>query len=359
IYKTRNFTIVQKWLLVGLLAAYSFQNLTVFDQVISYILFFSVVGWVVFVASDVWKKEREEESEDKPWYLVLLVIPIALVLIFTINVRPLQANILLLSGLQDALWADGIAQKGDVKKANIKAIESVSKIVEAAAMKTYGTQEIHEQLAHTSKQFIGREWVSQEVLQIWYGAAVAGMNSEKSRNPKDARFPVFLADVHSAFGQVDAEKEELELALTLSPDKQTILLNMANNSLRRKSPEEALEFSKKAYELERKNEFAQLFYAVTLMENGKMGEFIELYETHPRLGGDNRVLLALVKNKEFALADRVWEEYFIDDINAAFVLGIVYMESGYFEKAKKSVLRAMELEPSIKEEGERILESFR
>ncbi len=363
IYKTTNFSTIQKWLLVGLLAAYGFQNLTVFDQIVSYILFFSVVAWTVAVTDDVWKRnEKIETGRDSTLlWVTLIIIPIVITLIITVNYKPVKANKLLLGGLSDANISITVGDRGDTQRGNTASRQALEKLNKASSLNTYGTQEINEQIAHTAKLFFPKEWIEEDIKQDWYRSAVRAMVFEKERTPLDARFPVFLADVHSVFGQPDLELKELERALELSPNKQTIILKIANNAFLRKDTEKALALSKEAYESASGNVLAELFYAASLIETGDIEGFSSLYEDGKHMGGDVRVLTVLVRNEEFVIAERIWEEYMINegDPTAAFALVSAYDSLGLTSKAIQSVKRAIELVPGIEEDGERILKLLR
>tara|TARA_B100000745_G_scaffold300599_1_gene255784 strand:- start:5363 stop:7501 length:2139 start_codon:yes stop_codon:yes gene_type:complete len=363
VYRTTHFNGVQKWLLLGLLTAYTFQNLTVFDQVISYILFFSTAAWIVAVSDDVWERRESREHKERDRlskWLVCIIVPVAVLLIFSVNGKAVQANMLILDGLRSAAWANEYADKGDVATANQLAMSSLEALTKAAAMDTYGTQEANEQIAFTSRQFAGRSWVDERVANAWYMSAVRGMMFEKERAPRDARFPVFLADVHASFGQLEEEQKELIRARTLSPQKQSIILKLANNALGRSAVEESVKLAGEAYQLDKSYSLAALFYAIALIENGDVEKFEALYKNTPDLGLQGAVLNSLIRKKEFSIANRIWKMSFLEQgsIKNAFVLGAAYNQAGYEQMAIESIQLAITLNPDVKNEGERILKTI-
>lgn len=97
-------------LFVSLLVAYFVQNIFVFDTINTEILFYLVLGFIVFVTSP-----TEGEEQEEPQYAASLNYPylatVVLVLlfgIFAINVRTLKANLLLVEGLTNPNGLSGL-----------------------------------------------------------------------------------------------------------------------------------------------------------------------------------------------------------------------------------------------------------
>jgi len=362
VYKTKEFNVVQKWFLVGLMAAYSFHNLTVFDQVISYILFFSFVGWIIATAKDVtgrtlWVTRKTFKTH---WLLIVLVLSVAMAVVWGINAKTLQTNIALLSSLRDANKAHQLGEAGNKVIANTLSEQALEGLVLIASMQTSGTQEARELISQMASKFASVEWMSEPLRERWFTAGVAGLQAEGERAPLDARFPVFLAKVYASFGELDEEKAALQTALTASPKKQAILIELAANAVNRGEEEEAQEYLKNAYSLEKSYTTAGALYAIRLIVNNNLEVFDEVFVDSVYIGADSRVLSALIDNNHHARALRVWERAFTNSLNPryAFLLGSIYAKKGDGDKAAESIQRAIDIDPRAQEEGSRILRTL-
>ena len=296
IYKTKNFTVVQKWFLLGLLAAYSFHNLTVFDQVTSYILFFSLVAWIIAATQDVPKKILwfSKKTLTARWWVLAVVVLVASILVVTLNQKVWQANTFLLGGLRDVSRARQAGESGDTKTGNALATIGLEKIILSAQMHPTATQEAHELLAQTARQYASAPWVSDSLRQRWFDASVQGLEFEISRTNGEARFYVFLANLYSSFNQLELEKKALLQAQEISPNKQAILIELAANALRRGKDADARALLKQAYELEKSYPTAGVLYAIRLIEEKDTATFDDIFSGSLYIGNDSRILSVLI-----------------------------------------------------------------
>lgn len=94
-YYLKDRAISSSWLLIALLVAYFVQNFFVFDTLNTEILFYSLIGFVVFLASDKRFDESEKNSisSTEPNYIYIATLVIILIFgTFAINIRILSAN---------------------------------------------------------------------------------------------------------------------------------------------------------------------------------------------------------------------------------------------------------------------------
>lgn len=363
IYNTQNVTLVQKWLLVGLLAAYGFHNLTVFDQISSYILFFSLIAWITAIAHDVkgvqlWECYREFAPS---WRVVLcVVVGIAVVVTLHLSSASLRTNTLLLQALQDAGTAEDRAARGDTERARLMAEESLTKFTEAANLNTFGTQEVHELAAQTAARFSRVDWMSEDSRTQWLNFAAEGLIHEEMRSEGDARPAVFLARLYWAFGEHELEREALLRAYAISPQKQNTLLSLGINAMHRGDIVAAREFVEKAYELEPSYVKAGILYASALLLTDSIDDFVSMFGDTSFVGADKRILSLLVERGEHELASSLWEAAFQRTLapETAFVLGGVYAQVGDTKRAAESIRRVREIDARAQEQADALLRSL-
>ncbi len=279
LYKSDDFSPEQKWLMVGLLAAYSFHNLTVFDNIISYILFFSVLGWVYAVSQEGKCRETETvglelklNSLTAKFAAVAVAAALAGALVWFVNADAYRANKSLLSVLTDMAHARALANINKVDDGIARAKSALVKFEITDSYNSYGTQEAREHFAQNANTILRAKWVPKDLKQEYFIAGTEALKAQKSVVPSDARFPLFLAGLYESAGLLEQGGKELIRARELSPNKQTIILKQGINALGRGLQEEAITYFKEAYELDKTYPQALALYAKALTQAGRADE---------------------------------------------------------------------------------------
>ncbi len=334
------FSTVEASILTGLLAGYFFHNFFVFDNVTSYILFITVLGYIAW---------RSSSAQNDPpfwnWSLPKQTVPFlavgALALVFgaymLINVPGLTQNKLLLQSLVPQ--AEGISRNLELMKSSIDT-------------GSFGTQEAREQLSQMASRIAGSSEVSAADKQAYYQAAVSEMQRQHEESPLDARAPLFQGIVHNAFGNLAAGREALLLALKLSPNKQSILFELALNAEARGDSSAILELLKTAYEAEPANVQARTFYASALIRANNYTLSDEILAPLIQTGeaADPRITGAYLANKRFDKIATVWEAKVKaqpQDPGGYFTLAAAYYGMGNKEKAIEALQTAAKLSPDV------------
>lgn len=347
------FSVPEKAVLTGLLAAYGFHNLFVFDNVVSYILFVTLLAYIAT------RNSRDKESPPliKSEFIprralpVIAVVAIAMVwgTAWGVNAKALAANRALLQAVSPQ-------QEGVTK--------NIEKFQEAIDYGTYGTQEAREHLMQGASRLLADTNVPVEIKQELFDTAVREMQAQIEAAPNDARFPLFLGVLLGAYGQHDAALPVFEKALELSPTKQAILFQVANNALNRGDTRAALEIFKEAYELAPEYNSARIFYIIAAIRSGQYDLSQELIEGLAGTDGfiDKRILGAYVEKGRNDLAVAIWERYLEDNpqnMQAYFSLSAAYYSVGQSSKAINTLERAIEANPAIEEQARALIEQIR
>ncbi len=260
-------SIGKKATLIGLVAGYFVHNIFVFDNIASYILFFSILAFgnnITHEKSKVLLGDRTYDR-DAVEYVVLPIVVVLLVFVFyQVEYRLVASNSRLLQAL--ASCAGG---RPDVALFE-KALEIDS---------TTANQEIREQLLNCSTRVITAPQAPMEIKQRFLTVADTEIKKQINYAPKDARMYVLGGSFMNSIGQYTQAVPLLEKALELSPRKQSIIyelvssyLNVGNNS------DKALTLIKEAYESSKDNDAGKLAYATTLISADKEKEARELYK---------------------------------------------------------------------------------
>ncbi len=255
VVKSKTLTIADKAIVVGLTAAYFFQNLFVFDNLISYIYFFSLLA---FVHADTVQGKPEpvwyRRIYSLSWTKVAVPIAAALVvvvLVYGLNIKAILANRTLLQAI--------ITNKSTPEQS----LENFKKVYE---YDTFANTEATEQLANQSQRF-SASTVSDETKKMYIDFAAQQIDLQIERTPRDARELLFAGSFFSR--GVDQVKglQYLERASEQSPKKQTILFEIGLAKLGQNDFSGGLEALKTAFDLNPEFTEARILYAIGALYN--------------------------------------------------------------------------------------------
>ncbi|MBX4197928.1 O-antigen ligase family protein [Candidatus Parcubacteria bacterium] len=253
------FTIPEKSILTGLLLAYFIHNLFVFDNLISYILFLGVAAYVYRRSIG----EVEIRAGERPQVSNRFIAPVALIatilLIYTVNAKPIKANTALIQALQTHVPVDqnnqSLVYGGDATKN----LEFFKKVIE---YKTLATPEAREQLLTAAERVItSQQAITSRDELVQY--AVGQMQEQIKETPDDARYYVLFGSFFNRIGQPQLAIQQFTEAQKLSPGKQTILFELASAYANMEQYTEAEKFMKQAFDLEPNYEQARMLYAAS------------------------------------------------------------------------------------------------
>ncbi|MAF59765.1 hypothetical protein CL631_02895 [bacterium] len=339
------FSTAEKSIFTGLFAGYFFHNLLVFDNIISYVLFFSILAYIhhrIVISS-------ERSGEPKVFNVGV------------VNRLYVPAVAVVLVGSLYFFNMPGILQA----KSLIKAItpqqggltENLEVFRKALSYDTFGNQEIREQLMRGATSLAARQDIPIEEKQALFALTVEEYKKMIEAEPEDARHYLFLATVYRVYGQYDLALESLLRAVELSPKKQPILFEIGLNFLSKDDTARAAETFRQAFELETEYGEARILYAVALIYDGRLNVadelLLEAYDTaiipnsniaqaYFDIGLKDRAIASL----EAAVEEKPSNLQFRTSLSAA------YLDVGRRTDAIEQLRKTIELNPSFKEQGE-------
>jgi O-antigen ligase/tetratricopeptide (TPR) repeat protein len=259
------FTNAERSILSGLLVGYFIHNLTVFDNVTSYILFAMILGYICYrehLARDV-PLLFEGEMVPKSTLPVVAVVAIIVALgsAWAVNANAYAANQTILAAISP--------QQGGIAD-NLKLFQ------QAISYGTYGTQEAREQLSQAAMQIAQSSSVPDSVKQQYVQTAVNELDLQAKQSPLDARFPLFAGTVLDSAGDYSDAQSQLERAHELAPNKQTILFELAENAQLNGDKATMVNDFKEAYYLDTDYTDALVYYAEALIRAGQAPQAVSL-----------------------------------------------------------------------------------
>lgn len=338
LWRGNSFTISERAIFTGLLAAYFCHNFFVFDNVVSYLFFGTILAYIVHRTTD--KKptvgESVEVSRSALPYIAVLMVLVLWGSAWLVNHRALASNRALLQAL--ASTEGGLPE-------NLRLFEK------SISYGSLGTQEAREQLAQGATGLAGAQ-IATSTKIAFYEAAVRQMEQQSLDSPLDARFPLFLGLLHDAYGNLSAGAAALQKAHELSPTKQSILFEMGRNAFDRGDRAAGIRHFKLAFELEPRYVTARTMYAAALIAAGQDALADEILAPIIESGeaADQRILGIYVQRKQYAKAAALWEarvKAMPQDAQSYFTLAAIYYEAGNRAQALATLERVQKAIPSV------------
>jgi O-antigen ligase/tetratricopeptide (TPR) repeat protein len=350
--KESTLKLVEKSVVTGMISAYIFHNIFVFDNLISYIIFFSILAHIHSISISV-KEEisgfyKKTFSHEQLNHIVIPLVVIATVgMIYFVNVPAIKANRVLIQAIQP--------QKEGVEK-NLALFKQVFEY------NSLGSTEALEQLVQTTVQ-IYQTNAPDKIKKDFYDLSRLKIEEKLKKTPTDARYLVFAGSFFNRFGQYDEAIKYLERALIESPQKQSIYFELGTAYLGKGDKQKMFELFKIAYELKPSSQESQAIYAVGAIYTKNIKVLTELAPvlTKERVISDPRFLKAYSDIGDYnSVIEILNARLEIDPANLQnkYTLAETYAQLGQKQKAISLLNEMIIQEPKFKEQGEAIIKKI-
>ncbi len=332
--------------LTAALAGYACHNFFVFDNLYSYIYFFSILA---LIDSQVGRTvpRLEQARVGTPQEIITYGLPLVLIIgsitLYTVNVSGMNTSTRLIEALS----------------VNTHGLENSIGIFEKFAENPpFAAQEVREQLITFAIGAAQSPVVSMEDKQRIASLAVNEMQKQVAAYPKDARLRLQLANIYRAvYGASSSALDEINKAIELSPRKPSIWIEAGASEWDMGNADAAYARFKHAYELAPQFKDLATYAAAGAIASGKKGEGMAiLREAHGTDTVDSDILVAAYyrigawTDLISLLESRVAKEGAPAD--AWLSLAAAEYSSGNGGKAIATIRKAITLYPHIKEAGE-------
>ena len=350
--KNGGFSFSEKAVFTGLIAAYFFQNIFVFDNLGSYIMFFSLLAFIHFSYGqpfpDKWGKKLVFDKIIVNRIVAPLIVIVAVFGLYFFNTKPYLTS----RALIDALREKTVDQKFVLFE-------------KALAYNSLGNAEIREQLSQTALAVGAAQEAPVEWKQKYFDLARTELLTQLAV-PKigDARYELFLGSFLTRFQRYDESLIHLNKALELSPKKQIILFEIGLVYINSEKYVQALEVFRQAYELEKNYADARDYYAVAAIYAGKndlVKSLLEPVYGTTLVDGDN-FIKAYADTNQYQKVLAIWQARVEKNPNVIknyIGLGASYLLIGQRTKAIEAIEKAITLDSSFKEQGEYYIREIR
>jgi O-antigen ligase len=227
----------ERSILTALLAAYFFHNLFVFDQLISYILFASLLAYV-YTRSDESIARRPEAAKEAALNGLLMpaVIVVLLASLYWVNLKPIMANSTLIEAMT-------LLQGSPEDKT-----AAIGKFKRAYSLSRLGRPEAVEQIVGATPTILSSS-LSNEVKNDFYNFAKTAVTEQAADAAGDARYQILAGNFFNQTGSTDEGIRYLEEARKLMPGKQLVYFELGSALINKGDAQGALQVFKAASEL--------------------------------------------------------------------------------------------------------------
>ena len=343
------FMVVERGVLIGLLAGYLFHNMFVFDNIVSYMFFAMILAFIhARVARPIAAFAEKKYDSTLIEQVVAPVIGVACIaLIYVINIPGIQAATLIIEGFKQT---DPTAM--------------LARFDEALEKGSFGNQEIREQMTRQAQSVTGSAEVGEEVKQKFLARIEEELIQQIKDKPGDARIHVFISSFYRMTGQADKAIEQLKIARELSPRKQQIIFEQGLTHLQKEEYAIARDYFKEAYELDTSYTEARIYYAIGAVYADQYGIVDEILTTegHKNAFAQSDVAIqAVYRAKLYPRIIDMFERRIVinpKDVQARTNLAYILNESGDKGKAIETLQKAAEDMPEFKAQSEEFIKSI-
>jgi O-antigen ligase/Flp pilus assembly protein TadD len=337
----------EKAVLTGIFTSYFIQNLFVFDNLGTYLIFIAILAYLHAQVSrplaDKWDFKLNISEEVINRLIIPLIIVVVIGVAYFVNFRGFLTSRAIVGAFQN-YPNEGFAKNLDFFK-------------KAISYGHFGVSEAREQLATAASRVIASNRVDISLKQSFYDAARSELLKQLEETPADARYFVFLGSLMTQAGSLENARFYLQEAISLSPKKQLIYFELGNNYFVDGKIAEALRFFKTAYELDPSYEEARKLYGLSAIYSRDY-QLAEKILT-PVFGSiylpEDRFISVFDKVGDKKAVLKIWQERVSstpDNPEWRVSLAAAYLGVGQRENAIKELEEAINLKPDFKEQGE-------
>lgn len=312
--KKNDMPLRERAILTGLLAGYFVHNIFVFDNLISYTMFFALLAYIAFrtgARGEVHEGKAVSAEHMKMFWVPLIAIVFA-VSQYYLNYLPFRVNKLLVKGL-DVNRLIQTMPFADVVKVQTEAFQK------AVALNTLGSTEAREQFLQTTVRMtqinipddvpVEDRQASLAAIQGMVNAARAEVERSYEANKDDVRMLSIYGMFYNGIGDGVSAEKMLARAHELAPKKQLVSFDLIRSYLLQGKYDQAYALAKETFDLAPAYGDAAKVYALAAAYDKKWMEArIYLLTKGQTITLDGDILNALVATGQTGIAIELLNE---------------------------------------------------
>ncbi len=175
--------------LISFLVAHFIQNIFVFDSLPTYIMLFSVFGFIMYLGSYNSHQQSSHNIKLKPfnYYVAMPLIILIVICFLNFNYQPARANVLAIDGLKEFYYG-----RVDV---------GISDFQQAINMNTYQSPELRQRLAEKILRVNNKKYsVDQQKIKKNFDIAIDEIKKNINKEPSAAQSYLYLMSLYNTAG---------------------------------------------------------------------------------------------------------------------------------------------------------------
>jgi O-antigen ligase len=335
IIKSSSLTRVEKNILIATLAGYAIHNMFVFDNYSSYLMFFTLLGFIIHHSN----KETLEinwHKKIKQTTVIILIAIIGIISVFTI-IKPYSVG-------QDLI-------KAIIEKDQIKSLGLYEKILNK---NTFAQTETGIRLLADARTYASSK--NPEVVKK-YTELVNRIGEDFTQTNDVRRLETYGAFLLQS-GNAKQAVEILEKAQSFAPDRQNNLYTLGIAYINNQEIEKAKEVLKHAYDVLPENQKAKSYYGAMLMITGEKDyeSYIEGYSYK-----DSFFISVFSQAKKYKEVIKIREQLKADnptDYQNQVSLAVAYSVDKQSAKAITLIREVQKVVPEFKDQGDYLIKEI-
>jgi len=338
----------------ALFAAYSFNNLFVFDNLTSYYLFFTILAYVHYryrTSIDnghkyISKKPVSYNAEFGIWQYFSITFAFILIIfsLYYVNLKPILAGKQLIKAMT------GARSNGDANFIS----DSFKKML---SYNTFGSAEAREQLSAYSTVVLQSNSFTEEVKKKTLSFAIDEMKKQTEQAPDDARYYLFLGSLYKRAGLLQNALDTLNKAKEISPQKQQIDFEISDIYLMKGELDTAFNILQKTYDLAPgyRDTVNNLAIVSILLGKTEYAEKLILDHYGEQIVPNKQFINAYAKAGNFKRVKEFWQKFIeTEPANPQYYISLAatHLQLEERPEAIKALEKAIGLSPEFKEQGE-------
>ncbi len=331
------FTPAERAVLTGLIAAYCFHNLFVFDNLVSYIYFFMLMGYIHVRVSKPFGGEAVVIEDNSPMGVILALT--LLIIVFPFAAWVVNAD----------SYRQGTALISALRISEIDRLPEITSTFERAlAYNTFGDIETRQQLLTLTGRVISTPAGLQEDKIELVKLTQAELQKEIDLRPNDAKFLVLAGQLLAQSGNLDQARLFFERAVSLSPNKQSLYQPLIEVLFKQGLTEDALALAASVYGIEPANDAVWRQYVRSVLRAGDKDAYNSLIADAFATGRSDRVISLVKQNLE---TDP-------DNVQVHASLAVAYYQAGMVAEAIAKFTEIGELFPEAKPQADGLIKKI-
>lgn len=345
--------IPQQAALMGLLAAYAFNNMFVFDNLGSAIFFMVLLAFVHGLS----RKELPSR--------ILFTAPLSDRALSVVA----PALVVVMLAASWSLNAPGVVRARHLTAAASNTPDVAFAHYQAALNSTvwpytaFGYQESAEQVMQFASAAAGNSTVDPAIRDDIFALATSSGERLATMRKDDARIELFLSSLYNALGDEKKSLEYARTAVSHSPQKQQLLFQLGGMQLEVGDINEALKTFERAWRLAPEYTTARLMYAQAfyLAGNAASADILIRELFGDTIVDDEQLLSIYTATRQYNRAAAIWQlriDKAPEDINLRVQLAQLYLNAGNKTKAIETLRTIPTIRPTLSGEVEQIIQQI-